>query len=474
LGYALSALWAENLNDKIAFPSRAHLVTSHQVDPKTQTGSISNFTPRAQCVLALARKEAERSNHTFIGTEHLLRGLLQLGQGTAFNVLTNRGVNLDALRAEIERQLGPAVLPPKMVGDRPYTPRFRKVLALAAQESMEMNHDYVGTEHLLLGLLREGNGVAARVLKEFNVELETTREEVIKQPVHNDAVFSEILTKEQAKAPVDRSELLGDLFTPRVRRTFTLAVEEAESRKEPFVETEHVLIGLVRMGQGVAASVLIKIGVNAETVAARFGSSPESKPIDKTTESPCFGPLVKEVLSFAAEEARELEHTYVGTEHILLALLRQPHGGAARIFKELCVDAEALRKQVMIAFDVKTSPAKSGETRDPAIEQFGSKHTETFTKKALGAESAVAPDLAKAPREPLNLSLRYDVYCVQRDGKAVVHRNVQFKSVKKLTDDDPSTDFVELEQPDGKNFFIAKSSIARFCPAGVNPEIENL
>src|SRR5439155_17200510 len=120
-----------------------------------------------------------------------------------------------------------------------------------------------------------------------------------------------------------------------------------ERRNDPCVETDHILLGLVLMGQGIAAGVLIRIGVNAETVAAHFDPLRPAKPASASAEVPPFGELVKEVLTLAAEEASALEHTYIGTEHILLGLLRQPHGGAGRIFKELFVDPDALRKQVM-------------------------------------------------------------------------------------------------------------------------------
>ena len=125
---------------------------------------MHNFTPRAQQVLALARKEADRFNHSFIGTEHLLLGLIRLGQGVAVNVLQKMGIELETVRMEVEKQVGTGP-DQKMMGNIPYTPRVKKVLALAAKEAKALNHTYVGTEHILLGLLREGDGVAARVLK---------------------------------------------------------------------------------------------------------------------------------------------------------------------------------------------------------------------------------------------------------------------------------------------------------------------
>ena len=141
---------------------------------------MSNFTPRAQQVLALARKEADRFNHNFVGTEHLLLGLIKLGQGVAVNVLQKMGLDLDTVRLEVEKQVGTGP-DQKQVGNIPYTPRVKKVLSLAAKEAKALAHTYVGTEHILLGLLREGEGVAARVLKNLDVDIELARAEILKE-----------------------------------------------------------------------------------------------------------------------------------------------------------------------------------------------------------------------------------------------------------------------------------------------------
>src|SRR6266508_1916736 len=142
--------------------------------------AMNNFTPRAQQVLALARKEADLFNHNYVGTEHLLLGLIKLGQGVAVNVLQKLGLDLETVRMEVEKQVGTGP-DQKMIGNIPYTPRVKKVLALAAKEARALNHTYVGTEHILLGLLREGDGVAARVLKNLDVDIEQTRQEILKE-----------------------------------------------------------------------------------------------------------------------------------------------------------------------------------------------------------------------------------------------------------------------------------------------------
>jgi len=141
---------------------------------------MNNFTPRAQQVLALARKEADRFHHNYVGTEHLLLGLIKLGQGVAVSVLQKMGLDLETVRAAVEKQVGTGQ-ETKTQASIPYTPRVKKVLALAGKEAKALSHSYVGTEHILLGLLREGEGVAARVLKSLEIDIERTRNEILRE-----------------------------------------------------------------------------------------------------------------------------------------------------------------------------------------------------------------------------------------------------------------------------------------------------
>jgi len=164
---------------------------------------MSNFTPRAQQVLALARKEADRFHHNYVGTEHILLGLINLGQGVAVNVLQKMGLDLDTVRQAVDEQvgLGPEAKPS---GNVPYTPRVKKVLALAGKEAKSLNHSYVGTEHILLGLLREGEGVAARVLKSLDIDVERCRNEILSELDPN---FS---SSEESEASIAGSGNAGD------------------------------------------------------------------------------------------------------------------------------------------------------------------------------------------------------------------------------------------------------------------------
>jgi ATP-dependent Clp protease ATP-binding subunit ClpC len=143
---------------------------------------FEKFTERARTVLSLAQEEAIRLQHNYIGTEHLLLGLVREGNGLAAKVLTNMGVDLDTIRCDVEAIIGRGNRIVK--GEIGLTPRAKKVIELAMDEARRMNHHYIGTEHLLLGLIREGTGIAAGVLEQEGLRLGEIRRQVM-QAVYN-------------------------------------------------------------------------------------------------------------------------------------------------------------------------------------------------------------------------------------------------------------------------------------------------
>src|SRR5258706_12953526 len=148
---------------------------------RNDQGSMNgyNFTDRVRKVLQMAREEAARLHHEYVGTEHILLGLIREGEGVAAAVLTNLNVDLDDIQQKIEETVkkGKAAAAPGP--DLPYTSRAKQVLELAMTEARELNHSYVGTEHLLLGLLREEKGIAAQVLTDAGVNLEQAPAETL-------------------------------------------------------------------------------------------------------------------------------------------------------------------------------------------------------------------------------------------------------------------------------------------------------
>ncbi len=147
---------------------------------KDERRMFDKFTNRAKQVIKLAKKEAQRLNHNYLGTEHILLGLLKLGQGVAVNVLRNLGLDFETVRQEVERLVGygPEI---QVYGDPALTGRVKKVFEFSNEEAAHLGHNYVGTEHLLLGLLRQTDGVAAQVLENLNVDLQEVRKEVLKE-----------------------------------------------------------------------------------------------------------------------------------------------------------------------------------------------------------------------------------------------------------------------------------------------------
>src|SRR5579884_1409075 len=139
---------------------------------------FDKFTERARRVLQLAQEEAQRFNHSYIGTEHLLLGLVREGDGIAARVLSNMGVQLPKVRSAVEFIIGRGET--MVTGEIGLTPRAKKVIELAVDEARRMNHPSIGTEHLLLGLLEEGQGIAAGVLQSLGLNLDKVRRETLR------------------------------------------------------------------------------------------------------------------------------------------------------------------------------------------------------------------------------------------------------------------------------------------------------
>jgi ATP-dependent Clp protease ATP-binding subunit ClpC len=139
---------------------------------------FEKFTDRARRVLVLAQEEARMLNHNYIGSEHILLGLIHEGEGVAAKALESLGISLDAVRQQVEEIIGQGQQAPS--GHIPFTPRAKKVLELGLRESLQLGHNHIGTEHILLGLLREGEGVAAQVMVRLGADLNRVRREVIR------------------------------------------------------------------------------------------------------------------------------------------------------------------------------------------------------------------------------------------------------------------------------------------------------
>ena len=197
---------------------------------------FDKFTDRARKVMALAREEAKRFNHEYIGTEHILLGLVKEGSGVAANVLQNLDIDLKKIRMEVEKivQSGPDLV---SVGQLPFTPRVKKVLEYAMEEAKAMGHNYIGTEHQLLGLLREQEGVAAQVLLNLGVKLEGVREEVI-----------ELLGSETTQCSKDKEEKRGKSKTPALDSFGRDLTQQAKDQElDPVIGRQLVIERLIQV-----------------------------------------------------------------------------------------------------------------------------------------------------------------------------------------------------------------------------------
>jgi ATP-dependent Clp protease ATP-binding subunit ClpA len=321
------------------------------------------LTPQVRMIIELAIDEARKLGHSHVGTEHLLLGIAREAESTA-KLLASLGVTLEMVRQQVIDQMAH---PGTARASRPSAPpsagqsagtggpfdRFsnsaKKVLALAQDEAMRLNHNYIGTEHLLLGLVREGDSVAAKVLSSLGVELSKVRL----------AVKFIIGAGDTQAAP---SEIT---LSPRTKKVIELAIDEARRMGQATIGADHLLLGLVREGEGIASGVLESLGVTMhkvrEQVFATLGR-PDHGPVgqsirsgvfighDRSTPDPfdLLDDAAKRVLAVAEEEARQMRHNWIGTEHMLIALLRAD-GVAQRALRELAITLEQVRAGVFKA-----------------------------------------------------------------------------------------------------------------------------
>ena len=325
---------------------------------------FDRFTERARQVLSFAQEEAQRFQHHYIGTEHLLLGLVRDNEGVAAKVLANLGVDLNKVRSAVEFIIGRGSR--IVLNEGGLTPRAKKVIELAVDEARRLNHHYVGTEHLLLGLIREGEGIAAGVLESFRVNLEMLRTQTVHVLSQSSTASGSLTAHTPPSAPQDAASPVAekdlthlekeikqmndrdrfDKFTERAKKVLSLAQEEAQRFRHNYIGTEHLLLGLIREGEGVAAKVLTNLGVelNKARSALEFivgrGDRIVLGEIGPTPRS-------KKVIELAIDESHRLNHHYVGTEHLLLGLVREGEGIACGVLESLGVNLEKVRAQTL-------------------------------------------------------------------------------------------------------------------------------
>jgi ATP-dependent Clp protease ATP-binding subunit ClpA len=271
---------------------------------------FERFTERARQVVVLAQDEARTRNHNYIGTEHILLGLLREERSSAARILDSLEITSERVHAEVVRLVGEGTEVSR--GQLPFTPRAKKTLELALREALSLGHRQIGPEHVLLGLLRVEQGVAVRILESLGTSADEVRADVLSALDRS----AEGSPREPPTAPRELH------FTRGAEKVLELAQAEARALKHDSVGAEHLVLGLLRDEHSLAAQVLGSLVIGVEGVRAqviRIGGEGDAVP---TGEIP-LTVRAKRVLHFARREALSLGHHRVGTEHILLGLLRE-------------------------------------------------------------------------------------------------------------------------------------------------------
>jgi ATP-dependent Clp protease ATP-binding subunit ClpA len=356
----------------------------------TDRNRFDRFTERARKVLSLAQEESQRFQHNYIGTEHLLLGLVREGEGAGARVLKEMGVELNRVRSAVEQIIGRGDR--IVLGEIGLTPRAKKVIELAVDEAHRLDHHYIGTEHIFLGLIREGSGIAAGVLESMGVNLESARtatlrilgqpapfigtgatdESAAATPAQAGATspsWSAAEDTPESEPGVAKPFLLGGHtsfsrypLNERGKLVILLAQEEARRLQHGYIGTEHLLLGLASENKGIAAwalkihggslakirsAVEFIIGQGDRTVLGEVGLTPRAH----------------QVVKYAVEEAHSLKQDAAASEHILLGLLREGQGIAVGVLESLGIDMERLRTEILQAIQ-QVEEDKANDNKD--------------------------------------------------------------------------------------------------------------
>jgi ATP-dependent Clp protease ATP-binding subunit ClpA len=313
-------------------------------------GPFDRFNDRAKRVLALAQDEAIRFNHNYIGVEHLLLGLVREGEGVAARVLNSLGVELSKARTAVEFIIGrgDSTTSPSEIT---LSPRTKRVIELAVDEARKLGHGFVGTEHLLLGIAREGQGVASGVLESLGVSLDQVRHQVIatlgqQQPgMHRVTAASAGVSTPAGAASISFSHATPsvDRFDGGGQRALARAYWEAGRANDREIAPHHLLRGLIAIQDIWVNKILKELGVDVSILTSRIdaASPPSEEPSSPAplTEAAALNEVIARAASFAAERTR----AFIRPEHLLLAIASSP-GIAATALDSVGVTQKRIRE----------------------------------------------------------------------------------------------------------------------------------
>ena len=298
---------------------------------------FDKFTERARKVLSYAQEEAQRFQHNYIGTEHLLLGLVREGEGVAAKVLGNLGVELNKVRSAVEFIIGRGDR--IVLGEIGLTPRAKKVIELAVDEARRLNHHYIGTEHLLLGLVREGEGIAAGVLVSMGVNLEKVRTQTIQ-------VLG--LPGESQKIEEPRTGSAPQLMIELLKEAQNVIASIVQEKEQALQQKDYEQAADLGKREKKLRDSILKL----ETFWHLQAGFPQSHytqseiQIVEEEDLDIFTVQLLRVLSRSREEAQYFKHNYIGTEHLLLALVQESKGVTTEILDNLEINTSEVRETI--------------------------------------------------------------------------------------------------------------------------------
>ncbi|WP_063727955.1 ATP-dependent Clp protease ATP-binding subunit [Streptomyces sp. RTd22] len=314
---------------------------------------FERFTDRARRAMVMAQEEARNHNHPYVGTEHLLLGLISEEESPAVEMLASFGASRAGIRDRVESALTLGTEPPR--GHLRLTPETKRALEDAQRESVQLGTDYIGPEHLLLGLMGQQGTIASGVLGSYGLHLQAVRDG-IREPAARDATTS-------------ANDFFGR-FTDRARQALAEGEKSARKLNHNHLGTEHILLGLFAV-EGVALTALHNLGISHDAVrdqllrTAGFGTKPPAGSIPFTVRA-------KKALEMALKDALTLGHNYIGTEHLLLGLMRESEGAGAQLLRGFAAQHQVRDEVIRIL----NAPAPAPEPppvvvgREPEIQRI--------------------------------------------------------------------------------------------------------
>ena len=298
---------------------------------------FDKFTERARKVLSFAQEEARRFQHNYIGTEHLLLGLVREGEGVAAKVLSNLGVELNKVRSAVEYIIGRGDR--IVLGEIGLTPRAKKVIELAVDEARRLKHHYIGTEHLLLGLVREGEGIAAGVLVSMGVSLEKVRTQTI-QVLGQSGV--------SLKIQEPRTEMVPQLMKELIQEAQNVVASIMQEKEKALQQKDYEQAAELGKREKNLHDSISKLETfwHLQPRFAQIDSTQNEIEIVGDEKLDIFTVQLLRVLSRSREEAQYFKHNYIGTEHLLLALIQESKGVATEVLDHLEINTNEVRETI--------------------------------------------------------------------------------------------------------------------------------